>query len=354
MGSGESKAAGSRDSALIVTDYRRAPPQEAPCGSVGLENYGNTCYINSVIQLLYSCEALRSYLTSPETPLNGLPPEDSVLFSLGDLFASMQRSHKRKKGYIGPQNFIQKVKRANAMFRNNQQQDAHEFALFVVSQLVETERSLLKVKPGVASRIEAMFGGKFAVETCCLDCESKVVRQESFIDWSVDIEQSSSLRRCIENFSRPEFLVGSEKFHCEACCAPAPGRHCISVEAAPGEAIIIHLKRFKFSEDLQQFKKLAWHVALPSEILIHTAVTDRDSAHFALRSFVVHQGVGPHLGHYFTVAKVGTQWKRYDDDLVVDISERDIWQYFGVPCAADGAVTATAYILLYERVVKHL
>ena len=77
----------------------------------------------------------------------------------------------------------------------------------------------------------------------------------------------------------------------------------------------------------------------------------RHKARFELTGFVAHIGEGPNSGHYFTCVRYGPQlWRRFDDDTVSTMAERDVQQYFGVPSDATGVVTTTAYILLYERV----
>lgn len=513
--------------------------------NVGLENFGNTCYCNSVIQLLYSCTALRhralilheqfvaaiaaagggggGFLSSsPKVP----PHLDSVLFRFCELVSMLHKSKEKKKklsasvtsantatpptspgvlsssattpGTVGsgpllsaatatstpmqnvipvpavvasPNDFVQRVKKENIVFRNAQQQDAHEFAMFVVNCLIENEKALLQpggangggggpgasmssvssdknnnslssssVAVGGGDRnncassrtttpIQDIFEGSFASETSCMECETNTVRFERFFDLSLEIEQNSSLSRCILNFSSPEFLIGAEKFRCDACCASSPARRCVRVHQAPARAMLIHLKRFKFQEERQVFKKLSWRVTLPNELTVHHSCTNDGHEHmgscscvhnnnnnnsssssqeksrsgeghtnnhnttrssvFRLKGFVVHQGSGPNLGHYICCVRAFTssgeptdRWKRFDDDLVHDLSEKEVQQYFGlatggaaansggggagdtstrreaVPTlppppalsASDSLVSSsTAYILLYER-----
>ena len=353
MGGGESKADVEVSPGTLVKGDGRsgADRDKVVARGVGLENYGNSCYCNSVIQLLYHCSPLRLRaleIYTSEAPLR--PPEDTILFRFCELVFLMQ-THKKKKNYLGPSAFIQRIKRGNVMFDNLMQQDAQEFAMYVVNEMIEEERALLKLTLTDLTPIQSIFQGEFASETSCLECETKSVRRETFIDLSVDIEQNCSLSQCIENFSAPEYLTGHDKFHCDACCAHVCARRSLLIHKLPPSALLVHLKRFKFVEERQAFKKLAWHVAIPSQLSIPTGVTSGTNQPelLDLVGFVVHQGAGPTLGHYVSCIRSGSVWRKFDDDEVTEISERDIQQYFGVPFTVEGGVTSTAYILLYER-----
>jgi ubiquitin carboxyl-terminal hydrolase 12/46 len=88
----------------------------------GLENFGNTCYANSVLQALYFCrpfrEKLAAYAASqPRDAGAGGAAGETLLTCLADLFHQIVAAKKRT-GVISPKRFVQRLKRDNEAFRS--------------------------------------------------------------------------------------------------------------------------------------------------------------------------------------------------------------------------------------------
>ena len=76
----------------------------------GLTNLGNTCYMNAVLQALYSSEPLRSYVAGQRASGSST----SLLSSLGRLFADMREE---SGGYTSPAAFRASFIRSQPKFR---------------------------------------------------------------------------------------------------------------------------------------------------------------------------------------------------------------------------------------------
>ncbi|WVZ85895.1 hypothetical protein U9M48_032753 [Paspalum notatum var. saurae] len=366
----------------------------------GLENFGNTCYCNSVLQALYFCipfrEQLLEYYTNNKNPGDA---EENLLTCLADLFMQFHvvqstmnaifclasrdtmvvyhvelplliSQAKKKTGVIAPKRFVQRVKKQNELFRSYMHQDAHEFLNFLLNELVdilEKESSDAKDSPqsspekapngpvqplanGVKKEppvtlVHKNFQGILTNETRCLRCETVTARDETFLDLSVDIEQNSSITSCLKNFCSTETLNAEDKFFCDKCCSLQEAQKRMKIKKAP-HILVIHLKRFKYIEQLGRYKKLSYRVVFPMELKLSNTSDDVDTE-YSLFAVVVHVGSGPNHGHYVSLVKSHNHWLFFDDENVEMVEEQTLQTFFGSSHEYSGN-TDHGYILFYE------
>lgn len=86
----------------------------------GLENYGNTCYCNSVLQSLYYCLPFRERCLE-HAAAAAASGDDDLLRCLCDLFGSIS-SQKRRCGVHAPKKFVSKLRNVNELFNNQMHQ----------------------------------------------------------------------------------------------------------------------------------------------------------------------------------------------------------------------------------------
>ncbi|XP_058086367.1 ubiquitin carboxyl-terminal hydrolase 4 isoform X2 [Magnolia sinica] len=303
----------------------------------GLENFGNTCYCNSVLQI---------------------------------------SSQKKKTGVIAPKRFVQRVKKQNEIFRSYMHQDAHEFLIFLLNELVdilEKEHNAAKSSPETSSPPEKVpnglhtaqanggqkeplvtwvhknFQGILTNETRCLRCETVTARDETFLDLSLDIEQNSSITSCLKNFSSTETLNAEDKFFCDKCCSLQEAQKRMKIKKPP-HILVIHLKRFKYIEQLSRYKKLSYRVVFPLELKLSNTMDDEDNE-YSLFAVVVHVGSGPNHGHYVSLVKSHNHWLFFDDENVEMIDESAVQTFFG-STQEYSSNTDHGYILFYESLVS--
>lgn len=196
--------------------------------------------------------------------------------------------------------------------------------------------------------VHDIFEGTLTNETKCLSCECITSKDESFLDLSIDVEQNSSLTNCLFNFSSIETLSRGDKFYCDKCCSLQEAQKRMKIKKLP-TILVVHLKRFKFIEQLNQHKKLSYRVVFPMEIILQN--TSHDAVHpdtrYNLFAVVVHVGSGPNHGHYVSMIKSANTWLLFDDDNIDVIQESDIMSCFG---SSSDVVTNTdcGYLLFYQ------
>uniref|UniRef100_A0A7S3WH44 ubiquitinyl hydrolase 1 n=1 Tax=Emiliania huxleyi TaxID=2903 RepID=A0A7S3WH44_EMIHU len=203
--------------------------------------------------------------------------------------------------------------------------------------------------PWCATRqVHSIFEGVLTSETRCMCCEALTTRDERFLDLSLEIEQNSSVSACMRNFSSSEPLRGDNKFFCDTCCSLQEAKRCMRVKRLPN-VLALHLKRFKYVEQLQRFKKLSYRIAFPLELkLTNTAETAAEpDRKYSLFAVVVHVGAGPSHGHYICLVRSHKHWLLFDDDTVDLVEEGSLQSCFGSALESAGS-TETGYILFYQ------
>jgi len=280
-------------------------------------------------------------------------------------------NQRRRCGVHAPRRFIAKLRNENELFNNQMHQDAHEFLNYLLNEAAELlEKREKKATGKSAGRagseasasdepstpppykaktwIHSIFEGILTNETRCLTCETVTRRDECFLDLSLEIEQNSSVSACMRKFSSSEPLRADNKFFCDACCSLQEANKCMRIKRLPN-VLALHLKRFKYIEQLQRFKKLSYRISFPLELKLTNTSDQADNPDrlYTLFAVVVHVGSGPNHGHYISLVRSHTHWLLFDDESVELIDEANIHSCFGssVDTAAN---TDTGYILFYQ------
>ncbi|KAK9462466.1 uncharacterized protein V1516DRAFT_670345 [Lipomyces oligophaga] len=280
--------------------------------------------------------------------------EESLFTTLKDIFEAMVENRSRI-GVVSPSKLIEVLKRNNELFRSSMHQDAHEFFNFLLNEVVDNverhDRSLKNVQNGKyvnnTTWVHELFEGLLTSETKCLTCENISRRDEVFLDLSIDLEQHSSVTSCLRQFSASEILCESNKFHCDCCGGLQEAEKRMKIKKLP-RILALHLKRFKFTEDMQRNVKLFHTVVYPYHLRLFNTTDDVEDPDrlYELYSVIVHIGGGPYHGHYVSIVKTEhAGWVLYDDELVERVDDEYVTNFFG-----DMPGLACAYILFYQQI----
>ncbi|KAK9353015.1 hypothetical protein V1505DRAFT_387697 [Lipomyces doorenjongii] len=280
--------------------------------------------------------------------------EESLFTTLKDIFEAMVEN-KSRTGIVSPAKLIEVLKRQNELFRSSMHQDAHEFFNFLLNEIVDNveqhERKLRAQNNGkqVSNTrwVHELFEGLLTSETKCLTCENVSRRDEMFLDLSIDLEQHTSVTSCLRQFSASEMLCESNKFHCDCCGGLQEAEKRMKINRLP-RILALHLKRFKFTEDMQRNVKLFHKVMFPYHLRLFNTTEDVQDPDrlYELYAVVVHIGGGPYHGHYVSIVKTEhAGWLLFDDEMVERVDDDYVTNFFG-----DKPGLACAYILFYQEI----
>ena len=220
---------------------------------VGIPNYGNTCYLNSSLQMLFQIEDLRKLL-------NEFKGTDNLTLSLKSLFQQMEN----KQGTVNVAVFLtifrslypQFAEQRNGVFS---QQDAEE----AFSQILTTLKRNLK--------IDDLFRIEFKTTTKCLEEARDSTNNDSISDVKYEFEDSFKLNCHIDiktNFLRDGILGGLTETiskHNSALNRDSEYQVSKAITRLP-KFLVVHFIRFFWRRDINKKSKILRKVQFPFEL----------------------------------------------------------------------------------------
>jgi ubiquitin C-terminal hydrolase len=278
------------------------PSQNAKSSTnyAGLKNLGSTCYMNSVLQLLFfNRDFLAGYLSS--APDGDWYQELRIVFSkleLTDLAFVDTRPLCSVLRFPGP-----------APVSVREQQDACEFLQFLLDKMPPSLQELYRCQ--TTNRIEAL-DGSFHTENI-----------ETSFSISIPVKDIRLFDESMSSLLQEELFTGENQYFSEDLGKKVDARKYSKVHSV-GPYLVIQLKRFEYDLRTWARSKVNDQFTFPFHFDI-APYLDHESAEqdYSLIGVVIHSGTADG-GHYYSFAHRGNHWFCLNDTDVTACSREKV------------------------------
>lgn len=331
-------------------------------GYTGLQNLGNTCFLNSCMQALSHTYELTHFLQSDKYKQHLRSLSDNIIINEWvDLYNVMWSQN----GVVSPKRFVHNVQKLavqkdRELFTGWAQNDLPEFLLFLVECMHNsiargvkmnikgtiknnTDRlatacyeMLKQTYSKEYSEIMDMFYGIYVSELSSINKKTVYShRPESFFILDLEIPKNNcSLLDCFTSFTQYETLEGDNAWYNEEKGKKMDVKKRITFWSLP-KILIITLKRFSFDGQ----KKRQDLVDIPlTDFSLSRFVSGYNAKQYIYDLYAVcnHSG-NTQGGHYTAFVKTNKSWTHFNDSQV----QRNI--------SVDKVITPKAYCLFYRK-----
>lgn len=330
-------------------------------GVVGFSNMGNTCYLNSVLQLLVNVKIFTVYIITDQYKKdvnNKRVKEQLFLESWVELLKSVMEEDEDSGCAVRPTRFKRVLSGLYSPFNNHDQHDALE-AVNVILDLFHMALSYrvtinINVKKSLdlltdRERIELsslnswkaafhsnysvilnIFYGQFHSRVKCDECNYESSIFEAFNVLTLPIGSGcNTIDDCFNQFVLSDDI---SEWQCDKCKKRCSAKKKISVWRLP-PVLFISLKRFT-----NDGHKIRRRIEFPLKNLVLEKICERYSDKFTQYNLIGVCNHSGHLssGHYTAYCKnINGKWYNFNDESYEEMDEGSV-------------VSNEAYILVYE------
>ncbi len=328
-------------------------------GLTGLANLGNTCFLNSIVQVLVHTPELIKILETikPINPALSANINHLLAYELKRLIDIMRE----KNQVIAPGRFVQVVqmvskKKGNDIFADYSQNDVSEFLLFLFESIHEAlakpanvtikgkaknkldeiatncYEAIRDVYAKGYSQVYSKFYGMCFTELVSRDNPEVVLSRKFEHYFLIDLPlppaevKSPSIYDCLDNYVEPELLDGDNAWYNETTKEKQAVYKKTSFWSFP-PVLIINLKRYK---DPVRKDQRPVNIPIETELVLSKYSMSYNSRAYRYKLYAVcnHSG-GSILGGHYTAcvspAESPGEWFSFNDTMVTPVNPRMVY-----------------------------
>ncbi|XP_052035334.1 ubiquitin carboxyl-terminal hydrolase 17-like protein B [Apodemus sylvaticus] len=304
---------------------------ERPRGpGCGLQNTGNSCYLNAALQCLTHTPPLADYMLSRQHSQTCCSQEGCKMCAM-EAHVTQSLLHSHTGNVMKPSQML------TSAFHKQKQEDAHEFLMFTLNTMHEScLRGSKKWQATCedSSPILDIFGGCWRSQIKCLHCQGTSDSYDCFLDIPLDISSVQSVKQALGDTVGAEELRGENAYYCGRCREKMPASKTLKVYSAP-KVLLLVLNRFSAFTGNKLDRKVSYPEFLDLQPYLSQPIGR--SLPYALYGILVHEGLTSHSGHYLCYVKAGHgTWYKMDDSKVTR-------------CDVTSVLSVPAYVLFYVQ-----
>jgi len=276
----------------------------------GLINLGNTCYLNSGLQLIFHNKELINIIQLYASKSDTLTKINNVIMEYNN----------NNNNIIDPIEIKNIIEQQQQIFCGSQQQDATELIIYLLNIINDEIKKITNI-----DILNKLYNIEINTRIKCklLKCLNINNNIENNYFLFLDILGDNTLESLYNNYQNKEKLENENMYNCEKCKRKTIASKRIKINNISDHLLII-LKRF-----ININNKLTKN----NEIIVIPLIFKNMN----LKGAIIHYG-SLYSGHYIYIGKYEDIWYCFNDSIITIISENELTNYLNY-----------AYLLYYYK-----